>query len=308
MKKFEVGRVYYTDTHHYVEIKKVTEHSVVYTYLLETYRAKKRLGTFYGVPTEYFQIEWEYGTKVLASKVSKDFDIYETDVVYTQIGDTIYARSATAADYQKKGTDYLEEKFGRPAVKTGRHTWEVDGESYVCRSGRMGDEYHGTWESADGKKRGGMEYLYNICLRQMERLPRERQLLEYPIFPDADLQIYAMYALAVWTVAVRKLRHGATYPQDALDLAEKAAKGAAVELDTKAPPRPKFPIPLQSGWYVALDDDTFAERKIYITRDGDTVYADAARPAPISRGEKEEYAYVRSAGKLWRVSSLSPWD
>ncbi|MBQ9692925.1 MAG: hypothetical protein IJV70_07195 [Clostridia bacterium] len=240
--------------------------------------------------------------------MKKDFDMCELYVVYRQIGDTIYARSAKAEDYQKKGTDYLEETFGCPAVKTGRHTWEVDGESYVCLSGRMGGKYHGTWKSADGKKRGGMEYLYNLCLWQMEHLPRERQLLDYPIFPADDHEIRALYALAVWTVAMRRLRHGAIYPEDALDLAEKAAKEAAERLEFHISKRPQFPIPLRSDWYVAYSDGTCAERHIYIVRDGDTVYADPARPAPISRGEREEYAYVRSAGKLWRVSSLSPWD
>lgn len=248
----------------------------------------------------------------------KKFDLSKTYVIYSQIGDTIYARSATAEDFQKTGSDHLQEALGRPAVSAGHHTWHwtVDGESYVCESGRIRDECHGTWRSFDGKKHGGVEFLRNICLRQMghwplrqtERLPRDRQLLDYPNFPEDDMAFRDLYALAVWTEAVRDLYHGVTYPEDALDLAEKAAKEAAERLEVSIVERPQLPIPLQSGWYVALDDDTFAERKIYITRDGDTVYADAARPAPISLGEKEEYAYVRSVGKLWRVSSLSPWD
>lgn len=244
----------------------------------------------------------------------KEFDMCGLYVVYSQIGDSIYARSATAEDYQKKGTDHLEEMLGRPALKTGRHTWEVDGESYVCESGRMCDEYHGTWRSADGKKHGGMEFLRNICLRQMghwplrwtERLQRDRELLDYPNFPEDDLNFRDLYALAVWTEAVRDLRHGVTYPEDALDLAEKAAKDAAGRLEVSIAERPKFPIQLQSGWYIACSADTGAQKLICITRDGDTVHADYARPATISRGEREEYAYLRVSGELWRVSSLDP--
>lgn len=235
-------------------------------------------------------------------------DMCETYVVYSKIGDFIYARLATSEDFQKKGTDHLQETFGRPAVKTGRHTWQIDGESYICKSGRQGDEYYGTWESEDGKKQGGMTSLYNLCLWQMDLLPREQQLLVHPIFPLDDRDIRTMYALAVWMVAVRRMRRGVTYSQDALDLAEKAAKEAAAEIRTQVPPRPQFPIPLESGWYVAESTSVpGAERKVHITRDGDAVYADPAHPTPISRGEMEEYAYVRAAGRVWRVSSLDPW-
>lgn len=68
MKKFEVGKTYYDEGHRHVEIVKVTDHTVTYTYLFETCRAKKRYGTFYGVPTEYFQIAWDNDNIVLASK------------------------------------------------------------------------------------------------------------------------------------------------------------------------------------------------------------------------------------------------